>query len=376
MQTTVNCTTEGGSSGFHMDRGAVLAAAIMEIIICLVGTIGNLFTIAAVWRNRNLQYATNYLIVSLAVADFLVSTILVPMRASQHIAYQNRHTIPKAFVRVAGFVGRVNIIASISTLVCLSVDRYFALSRPLRYATSIRYNIKKVSLVITAVWSLSIFITSLPKFPGVSDTPFLLFFVVFVLTATLIICVMYFKIFKIVAQSVHKKTNGKTLRYSNNFQKSVTSSENRVGNDSEANKSATSTVNVSTDSVTISSEDKTQSSERRGLQFTKERRAAKTIGLVIVAFVLLVYPRIIMILYHFAHEETSASKIARFWMRVLLYSNSAVNPLFYAYRLKGFRNEFRKMGLQCLGFGVRLRERYATIRRTETSQSSTPTFYS
>ena len=375
-----------------MDYGAVLAAAVFEIIIILVGTVGNLFTIIAVVRNRNLQYATNYLIVSLSVADTLVCTILVPMRASQHIAYQYDNTIPKAFVDVAGFVGRVNIIASISTLVCLSIDRYLALSKPLRYATSIRYNVWKVLAVIGTIWVLAIFITSLPKFPGVSDTPFLIFFVVFVLTATLVICVMYYRIFHIIAKTVRKM--GKPIRYSNNFQanspekravrtaRSKVSREDTHVHNSTAEDKTTSEVfaeNVDEQTAGCLSilESKINSkvapdapSEPRAPFSREERKAAKTVGLVIAAFILLVYPRIIMILYHFGNEETSSSKVARFWMRVLLYANSAVNPTFYAYRHKGFRNEFKKMGLQCLGLGRRIRERYSTVIRKERSQSS------
>ena len=372
-----------------MDYNAVLLAAVFEIIIFLVGTVGNLFTIIAVVRNRNLQYATNYLIVSLSVADTLVCTILVPMRASQHIAYQYNETVPKTFVVVAGFVGRVNIIASISTLVCLSIDRYLALSRPLKYATSIRYNLWKVLAVIATVWAVAVFITSLPKFPGVSDTPFLIFFVAFVLTATLVICVTYYRIFRIIAKTVRKM--GKPIRYSDNFQENSRErraariackvSNERLDENSHVSFSAkenTATIYENENAPSSGGlENKTSSkvaptSEPRSAPFSREeRKAAKTVGLVIAAFILLVYPRIIMILYHFGNEETSSSKIARFWMRVLLYANSAVNPAFYAYRHKGFRKEFKKMGLQCLGLGRAIRERYSTIIRKERSQSST-----
>ena len=378
VETALNATTSSPKSNYKMDYDAVLAAAIFEIIIILVGTVGNLFTIIAVLRNRNLQYATNYLIVSLSVADTLVCTILVPMRASQHIAYQYDASIPKTFVEVAGFVGRVNIIASISTLVCLSIDRCLALSRPLKYATSIRYSMWKVLAVIATIWSLAVFITSLPKFPGVSDTPFLIFFIVFVLTATLIICLTYYRIFHIIAKNMRKI--GKPIRYTNNFQESVQTCKNRA---------ATTSSVASTDKITSENLDaKTPGNGNghsskvapdsspetpRSVPFSREeRKAAKTVGFVVVAFIVLVYPRIIMILYHFGNEETSSSKVARFWMRVLLYANSAVNPTFYAYRHKGFRKEFKKMGLQCLGLGRVIRERYATvIRPQEHTRSST-----
>ena len=387
LQPTFNTTNHSANaqSSFHMDYGAVLAAAVFEIIISLVGTLGNSFTIIAVLRNRNLQYATNFLIVSLSVADALVCTILVPMRASQHIAYQYDSTIPKSFVEVAGFVGRVNIIASISTLVCLSIDRYLALSRPLKYATSIRYNIWKVLGVIATIWVLAIFITSLPKFPGVSDTPFLIFFIVFVLMATLVICITYYRIFHIIAKTVRKM--GKPIRYTNNFQETSQTYKNRAATNAsrvscenldENNPVKNKTISwENADANGATSENKTSSkvapdSEPRAAPFSREeRKAAKTVGLVITAFIVLVYPRIIMILYHFGNDETPSSTVARFWMRVLLYANSAVNPAFYAYRHKGFRKEFKKMGLQCLGMGRAIRERYSTVRQQKHSRSST-----
>ena len=52
----------------------------------------------------------------------------------------------------------------------------------------------------------------------------------------------------------------------------------------------------------------------------RERKAANRIGIVFGAFVLLVYPRIILILYHFAAPETAVSRQACFWIRILLYS--------------------------------------------------------
>ena len=397
IQPTLNLTNDTNTeSSFHMNYDAVLAAAVFEIIIILVGMVGNVFTIIAVLRNHNLQYATNYLIVSLSVADILVCTILVPMRASQHIAYQYDDKIPKTFVEVAGFVGRVNIIASISTLVCLSIDRYLALSKPLKYATSMRFNLRKVLVVIGTVWVIAIFITSLPKFPGVSDKPFLIFFVVFVLTATLVICVTYYRIFIIITKTVRKM--GKPIRYSNNFQDSSKSYKKRADTTVSNISNESLEVNTAVNSLTLQNkatsvvssgklDDKTNGnspslphktsskvapdSEPRAAPFSREeRKAAKTVGLVIAAFILLVYPRIIMILYHFGNKKTPSSTVATFWARVLLYANSAVNPTFYAYRHKGFRNEFKKMGLQCLGMGRAIRDHYSE-RRQDHSRSST-----
>ena len=63
---------------------------------------GNVFVIAAILLERNLQSVANYLIVSLAVADLMVACLVMPLgavyevsteqraRASAHQVYQRR----------------------------------------------------------------------------------------------------------------------------------------------------------------------------------------------------------------------------------------------------------------------------------------------
>lgn len=317
-----NTTTSQTPSTDPIPVVGVALAATFEIILCLTGSIGNSLTIAAVIKNKKLHSATNFFIVALAVADLLVSAILVPMRASQHISIARKQSgnISPAAVEVAGFVGRVNIIASISCLCALSIDRCIALSRPMKYITSFKHATGKVLIIIAVIWALAVLITSVPKFPGVSDKPFLIFFVVFVLSATFIIAVAYCKIFKI-AKSASKR-RGKTA--ANLIRLSVcTAMDPRL--------------KQAADQQEKREELQTQQSQKQ------EHKAAKTIGLVIAAFIVLVYPRIILILYHFGTPSTTTSRYARFWIRILLYSNSSVNPALYAWRHKNFRKEFVKI---------------------------------
>ena len=319
---STNITQEGST--------AVLLASCVEIALCLLGTLGNSLTILVVFRNKSLQVVSNFLLASLAFADLLVSAILVPMRASQHMTlYNGGNSIPKAAVEIAGFVGRVNIIASISSLAAMSIDRYVALSHPMLYLSKVKFAKVKVSIAIALIWTVSIFVTCVPKFPGVSDVAFLAFFVAFVLLVTSIIVVTYYKIFKIVRKSISKqrargKMANKVVRLS---RCSTVDSRHRRYLDERQDRQASDTCG-----------------------YKKEHKAANTIAIVIGAFVLLVYPRIILILYHFATPETAASKHARFWIRILLYSNSVVNPVLYAWRHKEFKREFQKIFRKCWRF--------------------------
>lgn len=326
----INATGNELSSTQHGSAVGVLLASLVEMILFLVGTFGNSLTIMVVCRTKSLQIASNFLLTSLAFADLLVSFILVPMRASQHMALYHGTTVPKAVVQVAGFVGRVNIIASISSLVAMSIDRYIALSRPMFYLSSIRFAKGRVYLVIMMIWAVSIFATSLPSFPGVSSETFLVFFVAFVLIATLAIAVTYQRIFKIARKSIRRP---KTRKFATKVVRlSITNALD-------------SRVFSYFDSTCTTQADRHADSQKR------ERKTAKTIAFVIGAFVILVYPRIILILYHFATPETGESKHVRFWIRILLYSNSVVNPGLYAWRHKEFKREFKKILLrfwQCL----------------------------
>ena len=322
---STNTPTESEAVSTQEGSTAVLLASCVEIILCLLGTLGNSLTITVVFRNKSLQVVSNFLLASLAFADLLVSAILVPMRASQHMAlYYGRTSVPKAVVEIAGFVGRVNIIASISSLAAMSIDRYVALSHPITYLTSVKFARGKVFIAIALIWAVSIFVTCVPKFPGVSDKIFLAFFVGFVLFVTLIIVAAYYGIFKIVRKSVLKQRANNKL----------------------ASKVVCLSLNSTMDSRTAHYVDETQS-DRQAYGQKGERKAAKTIAIVIGAFVLLVYPRIILILYHFAAPETAQSEHARFWIRILLYSNSVVNPALYAYRHNEFKREFKKIFLKC-----------------------------
>jgi hypothetical protein len=78
----------------------------------------------------------------------------------------------------------------------------------------------------------------------------------------------------------------------------------------------------------------------------EERKTAMSVAIVILAFIILVYPRISLIFYHFRYPQTPTTSVVRLWLRVLMYANSAINPVLYAWRMQEFRNSFKKL-LQC-----------------------------
>lgn len=341
---SVNQTVQGkGTNSIFGSETRVLVAAIVEIFLCIFGSVGNFLTCFAVFRNRRLQFATNYFIVSLAIADLLVCTILVPMRAAQHFAFYAGREISKLTVQVAGFIGRINIIASICNLAALSIDRCIALKYPMRYRFSIRFATQRVCYVILAFWIFALVFTSLPKIPGLSDDVFLIGFIVFVLFVTFVILLAYFRIFHIANQASKRRKHCKVRVIEINTQSKVHPLETRASlKITDAVPNVHEAFRERPPEVSVAFGDRSMRKEQH-----QDRKTAKTIGIVIGAFIILVYPRIILILYHFGAPASPTSKLAKFWARILLYSNSVVNPMLYAWRMREFRNEFSRILLKC-----------------------------
>lgn len=73
LQTNTSLAAEG-NSGLELNWAALL---IVMVIIPTIG--GNILVILAVWLERKLQNATNFFLMSLAVADLLVGLLVMPI---------------------------------------------------------------------------------------------------------------------------------------------------------------------------------------------------------------------------------------------------------------------------------------------------------
>ncbi|EDO44334.1 predicted protein [Nematostella vectensis] len=183
------------------NTGLYLGLFVVELIICFVGAFGNTLTCLAVLGNKKLHVATNFYVLSLAIADLLVTGFLVPVRAAEHLATYQGTTKPRQNVMEAAiFVGRATILASFANLAALSIDRFLALKFPIQYRTRIRYSTRITLSVIVTIWVVSIFLTSIPEYSGVSAQHGLIIFVNFVIIMTVIICVANWQVFRLVKQ--------------------------------------------------------------------------------------------------------------------------------------------------------------------------------
>ncbi|XP_041032699.1 D(2) dopamine receptor-like [Carcharodon carcharias] len=141
-------------------------AALLSLLIVVV-VFGNVLVCMAVSRERALQTTTNYLIVSLAVADLLVAMLVMPWVVYLEVVGEWRFSWVHCDIFVTLDV--MLCTASILNLCAISIDRYTAVAMPMLYNT--HYSSKRrVTLMITMVWVLS-FAISCPLLFGLKNHP-------------------------------------------------------------------------------------------------------------------------------------------------------------------------------------------------------------
>ncbi|XP_055847128.1 dopamine D2-like receptor isoform X2 [Episyrphus balteatus] len=140
--------------------------ALILILFPFLTLFGNVLVILSVCRERSLQTVTNYFIVSLAIADLLVAVVVMPFAV--YVLVNGIWALPNV---ICDFYIAMDVICSTSSifnLVAISIDRYIAVTQPIKYAK--HKNSRRVCLTILLVWAISAAIGS-PIVLGLNNTP-------------------------------------------------------------------------------------------------------------------------------------------------------------------------------------------------------------
>ena len=139
-----------------LDRVSHLHVVDMLIILVggslsLVTIFGNVLVMVAFKIDRNLQTISNYFLLSLAVADFLIGFISMPLSLI-YIVARGWPLSPMACDFWLA-IDYLNSNASVLNLLLISFDRYFSVTRPLTYRA--KRTTKRAGLLIASAWIIS-----------------------------------------------------------------------------------------------------------------------------------------------------------------------------------------------------------------------------
>uniref|UniRef100_A0A3B4ZU44 D(3) dopamine receptor n=1 Tax=Stegastes partitus TaxID=144197 RepID=A0A3B4ZU44_9TELE len=141
--------------------------AMLYSLLILAIVFGNVLVCLAVLRERSLQTTTNYLVVSLAVADLLVASLVMPWAVYLEVV-GGAWLFSRLYCNIFVTLDVMMCTASILNLCAISIDRYTAVVMPVLYNTTHRSR-KRVFTMIATVWVLA-FAVSCPLLFGFNTT--------------------------------------------------------------------------------------------------------------------------------------------------------------------------------------------------------------
>ncbi|XP_076633221.1 serotonin receptor isoform X2 [Colletes latitarsis] len=364
-----------------------------RICILFATIMGNLFVIAAILLERNLQSVANYLIVSLAVADLMVACLVMPLGAVYEI--NSRWSLGPELCDMWTSSDVLCCTASILHLVAIAVDRYWAVT-DLNYIQA--RNPRRIGILIVTVWLVSLGISLAPQL-GWKDPDYLdriadgtclvsqdLAYQIFATCTTfylplLVILFLYWRIFQAARKRIRKRpgtivqpprerrgilrlvtrrpreeSTAFTITRSTPDHSSISPEKSSSYNGANATTqpttvtpsvvSTTTTTTTTATTVTHPSSSHSTSSTKRTretIESKRERKAAKTLAIITGAFVACWLPFFLVALLRATCEVCEPPELMASFFLWLGYFNSTLNPVIYTVFSPEFRQAFKRM---------------------------------
>ncbi|XP_049303900.1 octopamine receptor beta-1R [Bactrocera dorsalis] len=313
------------------------------ILIILAAILGNVLVIVSVMRHRKLRIITNYFVVSLAVADMLVALCAMTFNASVEIT--GKWMFGAVMCDVWNSFDVYFSTASIMHLCCISVDRYYAIVQPLDYPLIMTQG--RVYFMLLMVWLLPALLSFLPICSGwytteenwkyLKSNPHICEFKVnkayAIVSSSMSFWipgfVMVFMYYRIYQEAVRQER----LVYRSKVAALLLDKHLQISQ-------------IPKPRPSIQVEQSTITTMRR------ERKAARTLGIIMIAFLLCWAP---FFLWYLTSTLCSSCTTPRIVVGILFwigYFNSALNPIIYAYFNRDFRGAFKKTLKSCCPYDL------------------------
>ncbi|XP_035523441.1 alpha-2B adrenergic receptor-like isoform X2 [Morone saxatilis] len=137
---------------------ATAAFAIAITFMMLLTIVGNILVIIAVLTSRSLKGAQNLFLVSLAAADILVATLIIPFSLANEL--QGYWAFSSIWCEIYLALDVLFCTSSIVHLCAIALDRYLSISRPVSYGA--KRTPVRIKAAIIVVWLISAVISFPP----------------------------------------------------------------------------------------------------------------------------------------------------------------------------------------------------------------------
>ena len=145
-----------GNEKVEFSTGEIIGLSLLNGVSGLVGTVGNLLVLVAVVSNKILRTRPDIFIASLAVADLLVTFLNQPMFIYHVSFYEETKGMyygETTFFKIMALVGHIALLASVSNMFAVTVDRLISIRCPFKYKLLV--TTKRVMAAISAAWFVS-----------------------------------------------------------------------------------------------------------------------------------------------------------------------------------------------------------------------------
>ncbi|CAL8264065.1 unnamed protein product [Lota lota] len=300
-------------------------------LLILLTVSGNVLVCIAVCATRRLRCLTNCFIVSLAVTDLLLGVLVLPFSALQQLT--DEWLLGPIFCNIYISLDIMLCTASILTLLAISMDRFLAVTMPLRYTAVVLPG--RVAVAMASVWTVSLAVSFLPihmgwntsngtvQNRGPGDPEKACRFELngaYALTDSLItfflplmvMCCTYYRILRIARSQAKRIISSRPACTVTNY-------------DARSNTHSTTSTTSSVTAVAL-----------------KEHKATVTLAAVIGAFVVCWLPYFILFNVAGVKEQVLSGTLYEvvLWLG---YANSALNPILYAALNRDFRSAYARL---------------------------------
>lgn len=323
----------------------VIIISVVLLIVIFGTVIGNILVCVAVCMVRKLRRPCNYLLVSLAVSDLCVAILVMPTALLNEVL--NEWNFGEVFCDIWVSFDVLSCTASILNLCAISVDRYWAITKPLEYG--VKRTPRRMMLCVALVW-LGAACISLPPLLILGNvhyddklkkhTCLVCQHFGYQIYATLgsfyiplaVMLFVYYQIFRAARRIVMDEKRAQT-RLENSMNGGTKDKPIELGG-----------------GTIIGSPHQ----KKLRFQLAKERKASTTLGIIMSAFTICWLPFFMLALVRPFFAVPDMLPPLFLWLG---YANSLLNPIIYATLNRDFRKPFQEiLYFRCSSLNLMMRE--------------------